>query len=67
MPDFDTIYHEHAFHPVYGQRFADAVGMYQEGFLADGVCRDLDAAFARAVNTATRLLPVIKKYAEAAA
>ena len=44
---------------AYGADWADTVGRFQEGFLRDGVCRDLDDAFARAVDTARRLLPVI--------
>ena len=43
-----------------GSIYADTVGRYQDGFLADGVTSDLDAAFCRAVDTAERLLPVLR-------
>jgi len=35
------------------------VGRFQEGFLRDRVCHDVDAAFAKAVETAERLIPAI--------
>jgi hypothetical protein len=44
----------------HGKDFAAMVGRFQEGFLKDKVCRDLDAAFTRAVDAASRLLPAIK-------
>jgi hypothetical protein len=40
--------------------FAATVGRFQEGLLADRVTDDLDVAFARAVDTTVRLLPVLK-------
>lgn len=43
----------------YGGDFAATVGRFQEGFLEDRVCRDLDEAFAKAVDATLRLLPVI--------
>lgn len=43
----------------HGKFFAQTVGNFQEGFLKDKVCTDLDVAFARAVETAARLLPAI--------
>jgi len=49
----------------YGKEWADTVGRFYEGFLRDKVCRDLDSAFAKAVDTAQRLLPVIKAKAAA--
>jgi len=49
----------------YGKEWADTVGRFHEGFLRDKVCRDLDSAFAKAVDTAQRLLPVIKAKAAA--
>jgi hypothetical protein len=57
--DADDIYLAHVDQP-YGSEWAATVGRFQEGFLRDGVCRDLDSAFAKAVDTATRLLPAIK-------
>lgn len=44
----------------FGEVYADTVGRFQEGFLRDKVCSDLDDAFERAVDCAERLLPVIK-------
>ena len=44
----------------HGKAFADTVGRFQEGFLADRVTSDLDEAFRRAVDAAARLLPAIK-------
>jgi len=44
----------------FGKVYAQVVGRFQEGFLADGVCSDLDDAFARAVDCAERSLSVIK-------
>ena len=44
----------------HGKAFADTVGRFQEGFLADGVTRDLDEAFRRAVDAASRLLPAMQ-------
>lgn len=57
--DADTIYLDHVDQP-YGTQFAATVGRLQEGFLRDGVCDDLDDAFARAVDVAVRLVPVPK-------
>lgn len=45
---------------AHGKEFAEIVGRFQEGFLADRVTDDLDEAFRRAVDTASRLLPAIK-------
>jgi hypothetical protein len=42
------------------KEFAAAVGRFQEGFLRDKVCRDLDSAFVKAVDTASRLLPAMQ-------
>ena len=44
----------------YGDKFAAAVGRFQEGFLRDKVCKDIDAAFAKAVDAAVRLLPAMQ-------
>ena len=44
----------------YGERFAATVGRFQEGFLRDKVCTDIDDAFARAVDATVRLVPVLK-------
>lgn len=55
----DDLYLHHVDQP-YGERFANAVGRFQEGFLRDGVCDDLDDAFARAVDAAVRLVPALK-------
>lgn len=57
--DAEDIYLTHIDEP-YGAEYAATVGRFQEGFLADKVCTDLDAAFARAVETAERLLPAIR-------
>jgi hypothetical protein len=43
----------------HGKRFAETVGRFQEGFLADRVTDDLDVAFAKAVDASKRLLPAI--------
>ena len=56
--DHTGIYISHIDQP-YGKHYAACVGRFQEGFLRDKVCRDLDAAFERAVETAERLLPAI--------
>jgi len=53
------IYISHLDKP-YGSDFADVVGRFQEGFLSDCVCTDLDESFAKAVDTAVRMLPAIK-------
>lgn len=42
-----------------GDRFARIVGRYQEGFLRDRVTDDIDAAFVKAVDTASRLWAAI--------
>ena len=44
----------------YGGTYAQTVGRFQEGFLRDKVCADLDEAFARAVDCAERALTTIK-------
>jgi hypothetical protein len=62
--DAEDIYLSHVDQP-YGAAYAAAVGRFQEGFLRDKVCRDLDAAFAKAVDTCERLLPAIKAKAAA--
>lgn len=54
----EDLYNEHIDKP-YGKVFADTVGRFQEGFLRDKVCKDLDAAFGKAVDASIRLLPVI--------
>ena len=58
MADHHETYMAHVAKP-YGATYAAAVRRYQEGFLKDRVCRDLDAAFARAVETAERLVSAI--------
>lgn len=45
---------------AHGKEFAAAVGRFQEGFLADDVTSDLNAAFTRAVDVASRLIPAMK-------
>ena len=62
--DAEDIYLAHVDKP-YGKAWAETVGRFQEGFLRDKVCRDLDAAFAKAVETCERLLPAIKAKAAA--
>ena len=49
-----------------GSIYADTVGRFQEGFLADGVTDDLDEAFCRAVDAAERLLPALRNKTGAA-
>ena len=44
----------------YAKHYAAGVGRFQEGFLRDKVCADLEDAFVRAVDTCERLLPAIK-------
>lgn len=44
----------------HGALFADSVGRFQEGFLADRVTDDLDEAFRRAVQSAAKFLFVFK-------
>lgn len=56
--DAEDFYLAHVDQP-YGKVWAETVGRFQEGFLADKVCRDLDDAFAMAVDAAQRLLPAI--------
>jgi hypothetical protein len=46
--------------PEISKAYADTVGRFQEGFLADGVTDDIDEAFRRAVDTTQRLLPVLR-------
>ena len=57
--DAEDVYLSHVDKP-YGKEWAETVGRFQEGFLRDKVCLDLDEAFAKAVDTAQRLLPAIK-------
>jgi hypothetical protein len=45
---------------AYGERYAAAVKRFQDGFLKDRVCKDLDAAFERAVETTEKLVPALK-------
>ncbi len=47
-------------HKPYGDKFAAAVGRFQDGFLRDKVCTDIDAAFVKAVDAAVRLLPAMQ-------
>jgi hypothetical protein len=56
--DAEDIYLDHIDKP-YGKEFAKAVGRFQEGFLRDKVCKDVDSAFAKAVDAVIRLLPAI--------
>lgn len=44
----------------FGKVYAETVGRFQEGFLRDKVCSDLEDAFARAVDCAERSLTIIK-------
>lgn len=57
--DHESVYISHIDQP-YGKRYAATVGRFQEGFLRDRVCGDLDAAFARAVETTEKLIPVLR-------
>ncbi len=45
---------------AFGSVYADTVGRFQEGFLADKVVSDLDDAFVKAVDCAERSLAIIK-------
>jgi len=54
----EDIYLAHVDKP-YGKAWAETVGRFQEGFLRDKVCKDIDAAFAKAVDAAVRLLPAM--------
>lgn len=54
----EDIYIAHIDKP-YGKAFAQTVGHFQEGFLRDKVCKDIDTAFAKAVDVSMRLLPAI--------
>jgi len=62
--DAEDVYLIHIEKP-YGKEWAETVGRFQEGFLRDKVCRDLNSAFTKAVDTAQRLLPAIKAKAAA--
>ena len=62
--DHHDIYIGHVDSP-YGMYYAECVGRYQEGFLRDGACNDLDAAFARAVDVCERAIAIIKRKAGA--
>lgn len=62
--DAEDVYMMHVDKP-YGEEWAETVGRFQEGFLRDKVCRDLNSAFAKAVDAAQRLLPAIKAKAAA--
>ena len=55
----EDIYIHHA-DQHYGKAWVETVGRFQEGFLRDKVCSDLDSSFLKAVDTALRLLPAIK-------
>lgn len=57
--DHHETYMQHT-HQAYGERYAAAVKRFQDGFLKDRVCKDLDAAFERAVETTEKLVPVLK-------
>lgn len=56
------IYAENAFGPcaAYCRDYAETVGRFREGFLADGVTDDIDVAFTRAVDATQRLVKVLK-------
>jgi hypothetical protein len=56
--DHHTVYNRHADAP-YGKRYARMVGSAQEKLLRDRTCRDIDAAFERAVEATEILIPVI--------
>jgi hypothetical protein len=57
--DHHEVYMNHATQ-TYGKKYASVVRRFQDGFLADRVCKDVDKAFCRAVETTERLIPVIK-------
>ena len=57
--DHHSIYISHIDAP-YGDHYAAMVGRFQEGFLRDNVCRDLDRAFEKAVETCEALIGAIK-------
>lgn len=54
----EEIYCAHVDMP-YGKEWTATVRRFTAGFLADKVCRDWDSAYAKAVETSLRLLPVI--------
>ena len=43
-----------------GKKYAQMVGRYQEGFLSQKVCADLDDAFTKAVDTTERLWAAVQ-------
>lgn len=57
--DAEDRYLSHVDQP-YGKRYAAIVGQRQEAMLRDKTCRDLDEAFARAVESTEQLIPVLK-------
>ena len=48
----------------HGKVYAGTVGRFQEGFLSDGVTDDIDEAFCRAVDAASRVMMIIKRKSE---
>jgi len=44
----------------HGKLFAQSVGRFQEGFLADGVTDDIDDAFRRGVECAEKFIDLFK-------
>lgn len=56
--DHHAVYFENIIQP-HGKIYAVMVGRYQEGFLRDGLFKDIDAAFCRAVEEAHRLIQSI--------
>lgn len=64
--DHHTVYARHA-DAAYGRYYAACVGRFQEGFLKDRVCRDIDAAFERAVEVCEASIVAIKMRGEMAA
>jgi hypothetical protein len=51
----------------HGAIYAAAVRRFQRNFMSERVCRDLDEAFARAVDACERLIPVFRLQAATAA
>lgn len=57
--DHHATYMDHAM-SNYGDIYTKAVGRYQEGFIRDKVCKDVDAAFCKAVEVCEKLIHVFK-------
>lgn len=52
---------------VWADEYAATVGRFQEGFLKDKVCKDVDSAFARAVEAVEKFVSIYRARAAQAA